>query len=143
MRFNNNLSLAFFFSVATAFRRTCTYDTTADNDVPGSYTIADNDNWSNIAADFCSNIQQLQTMNSRASMTVGQTLRVPCRTRSRDCGKIPGSGYGYYTVVDGDNLQLIARDFCADIDGLSLLNPDVKDYKITAGMVLQVPCSWN
>ncbi|EKD16901.1 uncharacterized protein L3040_001184 [Drepanopeziza brunnea f. sp. 'multigermtubi'] len=145
MRFNNNLFLlASFFGAATAFRRTCTPDTTSDVAGTGCYTLTESDLWENIAADFCTNLPELKKMNPGSSSKPGEILKVPCQARKRDCSRIPGQGYGYYTVVESDDLALIAMDFCIDTLALQRLNPKVvTGYKVAPGVVLEVPCAWN
>ncbi|EKD21831.1 putative Ecp7(P20) [Drepanopeziza brunnea f. sp. 'multigermtubi' MB_m1] len=145
MRFNNNLLLASFFGVASAFRRSCRPDTTSDVTGLGFYTVLNTDTLASIAADFCTFASELQNINLTPPIATENFLKVPCRARKRDCSRIPGSENGYYTVVDGDNLTIIAADFCTNVKGLRLLNTDVMENtgKPTPGTVLEVPCSWN
>ncbi|EKD13996.1 uncharacterized protein L3040_008000 [Drepanopeziza brunnea f. sp. 'multigermtubi'] len=145
MRFNNNLLLASFLGVATAIRRTCRPDTTSGVTGTGYYTVGDTDSWANIAADFCTGEGELQNMNPSGSIVLGQILKVPCKTRKRDCSRIPGDYKGYYKVVKGDELSLIASDFCTDNYNMVLLNPDIdsSSYIVTPGTDLLVPCNWN
>ncbi|EKD18091.1 uncharacterized protein L3040_007728 [Drepanopeziza brunnea f. sp. 'multigermtubi'] len=146
MRFNNNLLLASFLGVATALRRTCWTDPASDLPRTGFYSMTNLDTWSNVAADFCTSVTNLQNLNPNPPITTHNYIRVPCRyPRIRDCSRIPGTDYGYYTVVDGEEDQLtsIGQDFCSDVDELADLNPDITMYMVSSGMVLKVPCSWN
>ncbi|EKD12507.1 uncharacterized protein L3040_008168 [Drepanopeziza brunnea f. sp. 'multigermtubi'] len=147
MRFNNNLLLlASFLGVATAFRRRCNPDLATQRTGIGSYTWASSDNWTVVAADFCSSVKELQEMNAGPTVEEGNVLRVPCRYRKRDCARIQGSDNGYYTVVDSDDLSLIAADFCTTDDGLKSLNSDLlanNTITLTPGLIVQVPCTWN
>ncbi|EKD17421.1 putative Ecp7(P20) [Drepanopeziza brunnea f. sp. 'multigermtubi' MB_m1] len=145
MRFNNNLLLvASFLGVATAYRRTCKPDTTGAVQGLGSYTLTDSDNWSIVAADFCTTLAQVQSLNSSPASEKRETLTVPCRERKRDCARISSSNeFGYYTVVDGDQLSAIASDFCIPVDALQTTNSNVASTITTPGTILKVPCSWN
>ncbi|EKD12154.1 uncharacterized protein L3040_003358 [Drepanopeziza brunnea f. sp. 'multigermtubi'] len=137
------LLLASLLSVALAFRRTCRPDTAGALGGTGFYTMTNSDTWSNVAADFCTTVPELQAMNPDAPITTKNVIRVPCRTRQRDCARIPDTDFGYYTVVAGEILTLIAADFCSTPDRLSRMNTDFVDYDIKPGMVLKVPCDWN
>ncbi|EKD18824.1 putative Ecp7(P20) [Drepanopeziza brunnea f. sp. 'multigermtubi' MB_m1] len=144
MRFDNNLLLASFLGVATAFRRSCRPDTTSHGTDTGFYSITNTDTLTNIAADFCTTISELQNLNNNAPTTTGDILKVPCKARKRDCSRIPGSDYGYYTIVEGDDLATIGADFCTDANGLAIINDNlIAPPPLSPGMVLEVPCSWN
>ncbi|KAJ5041629.1 uncharacterized protein L3040_005207 [Drepanopeziza brunnea f. sp. 'multigermtubi'] len=147
MRFNSNLFLlASLFGVGTALRRSCKPDDTdPDNSGNGWYTVTRNDNLQKVALDFCSKGTDLAKLNVGTPFYDGNIYTVPCKIRRRDCARIPGSDYGYYTVVDGDLFNAIASDFCADTTSLKSLNPDTvkKDNSITPGSILRVPCGWN
>ncbi|EKD12385.1 putative Ecp7(P20) [Drepanopeziza brunnea f. sp. 'multigermtubi' MB_m1] len=145
MRFNNNLLLASFLGVATAIRRSCRPDLTSSVTGTGYYTVQGTDTWANVAADFCSTESELQNMNpTTSSFSPNQIIKVLCKSRKRNCSRIPGKEFGYYTVVEGDELSLIASDFCADYTQMWLLNLTLdQSKKLAPGTILQVPCGWN
>ncbi|EKD21554.1 uncharacterized protein L3040_006068 [Drepanopeziza brunnea f. sp. 'multigermtubi'] len=143
MHFNNNLLLLAFFGAATALRRTCKVDNIPTKG-SGTYTAKGTDTWRNIAADFCTDLGELEARNNVSPIKEGNIIRVPCRARPRDCLRIPNENVGYYTVAQGDTIDNIASDFCSDAKNLSFLNPDViKDNSVSQGKVIKVPCSWN
>ncbi|EKD12338.1 putative Ecp7(P20) [Drepanopeziza brunnea f. sp. 'multigermtubi' MB_m1] len=143
MHSNNNLLLLAFFGAATALRRTCAVDN-VQNDGTGTYIITDFDTLPVIAADFCTEVPELEKLNSAPQIEAGDSFTVPCRVRKRDCLRIPNSKVGYYTVVEGDTLAYIASDFCVAASRLPTMNPGViTDNSVSPGMIIEVPCSWN
>ncbi|EKD11873.1 uncharacterized protein L3040_009044 [Drepanopeziza brunnea f. sp. 'multigermtubi'] len=144
MRFNNNfLWLASFLGVATALRRGCRPDTKSDTGA-GFYTFTVLDTWISVAGDFCTNQVEMQKMNPGISFEPGDICYVPCKVRTRDCSRIPGSNDGYYTVVEGDEVTPVAEDFCSTVEDLTSNNPDaITSNTLTPGTILKVPCSWN
>ncbi|KAI9055402.1 hypothetical protein LZ554_000356 [Drepanopeziza brunnea f. sp. 'monogermtubi'] len=144
MRFNNNLLLlASILGVASALRRGCRPE--QGNTGLGFYTIVGSDTLGVVAADFCTDSPNLLNYNSGVSFVPGAFYKVPCRARTRDCGRIKGSENGYYTIVSGDQLRFIAEDFCTTVAELQRMNSDLikNPDSIQAGWIIQVPCSWN
>ncbi|EKD18063.1 putative Ecp7(P20) [Drepanopeziza brunnea f. sp. 'multigermtubi' MB_m1] len=142
MRFNNNLFLlASFFGVAIAFRRTCRPDLTGEITGTGYYTVTNFDTLQQIAADFCSAQEEMDAINLNVDLKSSTILKVPCRTRKRDCSRIKGDYNRYYTFVDSDQLSMIAADFCIDVNTLRSLNPDASETTLSPKEVLKVPCA--
>ncbi|EKD15844.1 uncharacterized protein L3040_003300 [Drepanopeziza brunnea f. sp. 'multigermtubi'] len=144
MRFNTNLLLASFLGVATAFRRGCRPDLTSQVSGTGYYTMTDKDTWDVVAADFCTTGPELQKLNPDPAPASQGIIRVPCRVRKRDCARVPGQDNGYYRAVEGDDLTLIATDFCMTVYFLQFLNPGVENSeKVTPGTIYKVSCTFN
>ncbi|EKD13505.1 uncharacterized protein L3040_008627 [Drepanopeziza brunnea f. sp. 'multigermtubi'] len=144
MRFNNSLLLLASFGTAIAFRRSCRPDNTNAVTGAGFYTMAEGDTWLNIAADFCTTLPELQRMNPSNPSKPGDIFRLACKSRKRDCARVPGYEAGYYTIAEGDELSLIAQDFCTDANVLVGGNIGVDLTKpLVPGTTIYVPCNWN
>ncbi|EKD13506.1 uncharacterized protein L3040_008626 [Drepanopeziza brunnea f. sp. 'multigermtubi'] len=145
MRFENKLFLlTSLFGVATAYRRSCRLKATEGDTDLGFYTVEKTDTWALIAADFCTSVANLQDLNPSPPTATNLILTVPCKTRVRDCARISGTNYGYYTVVDGDDLTNIASDFCTQRGGIISSNSGIySEYDLYPGLIIQVPCRWN
>ncbi|EKD15059.1 putative Ecp7(P20) [Drepanopeziza brunnea f. sp. 'multigermtubi' MB_m1] len=142
MRFNNNIFLlASFLGVATALRRSCHAE---EDSSTGEYQPTDTDTLQQVAGDFCVDEQRLLELNENRVPKKGQAYKVPCYPRKRDCAKITGSLYGYYTMTNEDSYKAVGQDFCINTYDLKALNPEaLKDDLVHPGMVVLVPCAWN
>ncbi|KAF2844164.1 carbohydrate-binding module family 50 protein [Plenodomus tracheiphilus IPT5] len=140
MRAEFVLALASCLSTSTALRRGCKHN--PSNYGEGWYYTQSFDNINNIAADFCTSPDVLKKWNNNKSgtITAGMNVKVPCRTRKRDCKKNSANDGAYVvSAKNKDDLTVIADDFCTDPDTLVRMNSGLiknKDY-IKDGWVIQ------
>ena len=100
------------------------------------YTIQKGDNLTKIAKEFNTTVDELVKINGIKDKNVinaGATLKVPVAVPVTTTG---AGGYKTYTIVKGDNLTKIAKEFGTTVDELvKLKDPNL----IYAGAELKIP----
>ena len=103
------------------------------------YTIQKGDNLTKIAKEFNTTVDELVKINGIKDKNVinaGATLKVPVAV---PVTATAAGGYKTYTIVKGDNLTKIAKEFGTTVDELVKLN-NIKDPNlIYAGAELKIP----
>ncbi|EDU40629.1 hypothetical protein PtrSN002B_007587 [Pyrenophora tritici-repentis] len=145
MRTTAVLLLATLLSVTEAARRQCAPTKGRPN--YGYYPLKAADNIEAVKLDFCAvGTNNIARLNPRLKypFKAGDYLVVPCKPAKRDC-RGGANGIGSYHIVEGDELNPIARDFCTTAERLVQMNPEKiknKDF-IPADVTINVPCAFH
>ncbi|EMD61843.1 hypothetical protein GGP41_002655 [Bipolaris sorokiniana] len=148
MRIDVVFVLTSLLGMTDALRRSCRYN--PQNWGEGWYYTASGDTLNTVAADFCVSPNVVAQWSGRhddfnARLPSGINLRLPCRSRRRDCRRNSPNRDGAYVIVSGDTLNSIAGDFCTTANTLAAKNSHLIKNKdsIRTGWVIQVPCGFN
>jgi membrane-bound lytic murein transglycosylase D len=105
----------------------------------GRYTVRRGDNLSAIAARHRASVSDLKAWNGLRSnrINIGQVLRVPGASGSRESAVAANAPGGSYRIQRGDNLATIASRFGVSVDDLKAWN-GLRGTRIRAGETLRV-----
>lgn len=101
-----------------------------------TYVVKSGDSLYSIANRFNTTIDTLKNLNNLTSnnLSIGQILKLP----TDNIEPTPPSNYINYTVVSGDNLYAIARNYNTTVDAIKSLN-NLTTNNLSIGQTLKIP----
>lgn len=110
------------------------------NQEPGIHAVAKGETAFAIAKKYGTTVDELNTLNPglKDGLKVGMVLQIPVKQK-----EVPSAVLSKktttHTVVAGETFFGIAQHYEISTADLSLLNPEIKDGKLTLGSVIKVP----